>query len=478
MKSFVWFGLISIASANVCTNPDSTRDQYIEGLCCSRECAGAACSADTDCVSGSCLEKCCSSLDANCATCGDEGDCASCKTNFSLLDSVHPDAGTFIHRVTAAGDHTTLSSDGNVMATGSPNADSDGLSNNGLVQVYVWNQNSWEPRGSPLVGATEEEFQGFELDLNEDGTVIALGNDKFDHDGTADVGRVKVYDWNGAAWLPRADIIGDKLRGKLGISVSLSSDGKYIAVGEIMDYSNDELKGRVMVYRWSGSSWQQVGQTINGHTSQHFFGSVVSLSGDATTLAIMSRMLDSDFSPGDQGYIDGVYVYSLVNNYWGDLKKVENLMSTSSMQLSTDGLTVIVGSDYRYIDGYVFIGNAQIYDVKSSGLEQRGADLDDYLPQTQNNFIGSSVAINSDGSTVVVGARGANSNAGSLAVFDWTGTTWRSRHIFTGAAANNQMGKSASMSQDGLKIAFQSQSNEIVVKDWVSECGASASCCL
>ena len=478
MKAALLFGLMTVASANICADPDATRDEYIEGLCCSRECAGAVCSADTECVSGSCLEKCCSVLDVNCATCNDEGSCVSCKPDFSLLGAFHPDAGTFTIRDaeltgTANSDFgvaMSVSADGTIVAIGSPFY-SNGI---GRVQVYVWNPSTskWEPRGLPIDGDTGER-QGGELDLNDDGTVLALGN--YRHSSSQ--GRVRVYDWSGSTWVPRVDIVGDKSYGYMGRGVSLSSDGSLLAVSEIQGWATYQNRGEVKVYKWSGSSWQQRGKTIGGHTSEHWFGLDLSINGDGTKLAIISGMYNSEYSYGDEGYVDGVYVYSWVNNDWGDLKKIEDLYYPTAVDLSTDGSTVIVGSEAssEHISGG---GNAQIYEVKATGLVQRGSDLNDYVTQAQDTMIGSSVSVNADGSVVSVGAKGVNTYAGHLAVFDWTGTVWRTRQEFNGAAGAN-LGKSVSMSQDGSELAFSSNTDKVQIHGWDSECGASATaCCL
>ena len=82
MKSTLLFGLMTVVSADVCTDPSTTREQFIENLCCDRPCApssdgadltanGLVCSASAECVSGDCRQKCCADgVTSGCDVCG------------------------------------------------------------------------------------------------------------------------------------------------------------------------------------------------------------------------------------------------------------------------------------------------------------------------------------------------------------------------------------------------------------------------
>jgi len=71
-------------------------------------------------------------------------------------------------------------------------------------------------------------------------------------------------------------------------SVSLSDDAKTLAVGA--PWANDFESGRVRVYRTddSKSGWTQIGEDIDGEATYDISGWSVSLSGDGKTVAIGS----------------------------------------------------------------------------------------------------------------------------------------------------------------------------------------------
>jgi hypothetical protein len=71
---------------------------------------------------------------------------------------------------------------------------------------------------------------------------------------------------------------------KSGYSVSLSADGKTVAIGA---WLNDDRTGHVRVYELDGDSvWSQIGADIDGEAANDFSGNSVSLSADGTTVAI------------------------------------------------------------------------------------------------------------------------------------------------------------------------------------------------
>ena len=68
--------------------------------------------------------------------------------------------------------------------------------------------------------------------MSSDGSRVAIGapnNDGIYSDNNLNIGHVRIYDFNGSAWVQvGADIDGE---GSSGSSVSLSSDGSRVAIG-------------------------------------------------------------------------------------------------------------------------------------------------------------------------------------------------------------------------------------------------------
>jgi hypothetical protein len=87
--------------------------------------------------------------------------------------------------------------------------------------------------------------------LNSDGTIVAIGATGNDGNGV-DSGHVRVYAWNGSAWVQRgSDINGEASNDVSGSSVSLNSDGTIVAIGATGNDGNGVDSGHVRVYNYS-----------------------------------------------------------------------------------------------------------------------------------------------------------------------------------------------------------------------------------
>ena len=75
-----------------------------------------------------------------------------------------------------------------------------------------------------------------------------------------------------------ADLDGEAAGDFFGWSVSQSADGSRLAAGAQQNDGNGANAGHVRVYDWNGSAWVQVGADIDGEAGGDFFGWEVSLS--------------------------------------------------------------------------------------------------------------------------------------------------------------------------------------------------------
>ena len=179
----------------------------------------------------------------------------------------------------------SLSSDGTILAIGATRNDGNGA-DSGHVRVYEWNGSAWTQKGGDIDGEAAGDYSGNSVSLSSDGTVVAIGAHL--NDGTAThAGHARVYEWNGTAWAQRgADIDGKAIGDHSGASVSLSSDGTVVAIGAFLNDGAANNAGHVRVYEWNGTAWVQMGADIDGEAAGDFSGESVSLSSDGTILAI------------------------------------------------------------------------------------------------------------------------------------------------------------------------------------------------
>ena len=320
----------------------------------------------------------------------------------------------------AAGDKSgfavSLSSDGTIVAVGAYDND-DGGADAGHVRVYQFAGGAWTQMGGDIDGEAAGDRSGQKaVSLSSDGTIVAVGAVKNDGTG-ADAGHVRVFQFSSGAWTQMgADIDGEAAGDQSGNSVSLSSDGKIMAIGAPKNDGTGADAGHVRVYQFSSGAWTQMGADIDGEAAGDEFGDAVSLSSDGTIVAIGA--LKNDGTGGDAGH---VRVYQFSSGAWTQMGadidgEATDDQSGSSVSLSSDGTIVAVGA-YANDDGGANAGHVRLYQYSSGAWTQMGADIDGDAAGDQ---AGQLVALSGDGKSVAVAGPYTDSNganAGRVRVF-------------------------------------------------------------
>ncbi len=161
-----------------------------------------------------------------------------------------------------SGRSIALSADGNRLAVGASyndgdDTDVDGVpinSRRGHVRVYGWDGGIWAQVGGDIDGEAEEDYSGRSVAISADGHRLAVGAGGNDGDDTHNSrrGHVRVYDWKDGNWVQIGiDINGEAEDDWLGRAISLSSDGRRVAIGSIYndgDDTSNSRRGHVRVY--------------------------------------------------------------------------------------------------------------------------------------------------------------------------------------------------------------------------------------
>jgi hypothetical protein len=192
----------------------------------------------------------------------------------------------------AASDHSgssvSINGDGTIVAIGAPANDGNGA-DAGHVRIYNYDGSSWTQIGQDIDGEAASDRSGGSVSLSSDGTRVAIGSVQNDGVLGDDQGHVRIYENISGTWTQIGqDIDGEAIDDNFGFSVSLSSDGNILASGTPWNSGNGSSSGHVRVFQYDGNNWNQLGSDIDGLITGEHFGYSVALNSNGSTVAIGS----------------------------------------------------------------------------------------------------------------------------------------------------------------------------------------------
>jgi hypothetical protein len=377
------------------------------------------------------------------------------------------------------GNSVALSANASILAIGAR-----GYNNGtGYVKVFLTYDDGGNrvQLGQTILGDNAYDDFGESLDITADGMTIICGSPGYsgEIDGP---GYMKVFSLKSDSSLGTdiwkqigQDIIGEANGDGFGFSVSISDDGKTIAVSA---HGNDGINGvnsgHVKIYRLvdDGARWEQIGQDIDGEAAGDISGWSVSLSADGSTVAIGAPYNANDGVDSGQAAVyridgEGLSWERLGQSIYGG--NANDLFGTS-VKLSTDGNTLAIGAPGYWVEndrsGYIRVfsltSGEDIDDV--STWNQIGQDI---VGDAIGDEFGYSVSLSYDGKTVGVGARTA---VGSNGVYSGRVSIYRIEDSklnwiqvgddIDGETAYDNLGWSVSLTADGNMVAIGSPRNE------------------
>jgi hypothetical protein len=357
-----------------------------------------------------------------------------------------------------SGASISLSKDGKVLAIGAIENDGNGT-NSGHVRVFRFDSESWKQIGSDINGEKAGDRSGASVSLSYDGSVLAIGAIGNDGNGS-NSGHVRVYSNISDTWQQVGDDInGETILDFSGQSISLSSDGTFLAIGSIYNDENGSNSGHVRIFNYVSEKWVQVGTDINGEAIDDWSSFSISLSSDGNVVAISA--IQNDGKSIDVGH---VRVYRNIAGIWtqiGSDIEGENTDDQSgwSVSLSSDGNIVAIGARNNDGNGNNS-GHVRVYRNVSDQWVQIGEDIDG---EAIDDYSGVSVSLSSDGNIVAIGARendGNGNNSGHVRIYRNSSDSWKQIGIdIDGETAEEFSGISVSLSSDGSTVAIGAAQN-------------------
>ena len=339
----------------------------------------------------------------------------------------------------------------------------------------------WQQIGSSILGEANDQ-SGSSVSSSADGMIVAIGSPN--HNSNQGTVRVFKRDLNTAiGWSQFGGDIDGEAGDQSGFSISLSADGKFIAIGSPghdTDTTNPLLsRGTVRIYQLdigqifgplTALNWTQVGDDIDGETNQDKSGSSVSLSADGMIVAIGAPMHELDINnPASLGPgTTRIYQRDTdPTNSVGWKKIGSNILATfndksgTSVSLSADGRIVAIGSPGHEsdINGPVslLLGTVRIYqsDTNLSSWKQLGNDIDG----ESGDGSGQSVSLSANGTIVAIGSSEANSGKGIVRIYERdtdpnNSLGWKQLNSnIENGLGSYVIGRSISLSADGMIVA-------------------------
>jgi len=260
-----------------------------------------------------------------------------------------------------SGISVSMSSDGSRVAIGAPGNDGNG-SGAGHVRVYEFIGGVWTQLGLDIDGEAANDGSGTSVSMSSDGSRVAIGATGNDGNGNSS-GHVRVYELVGGVWTQLGlDMDGEAAGDYSGTSVSMSSDGSHVAIGAFLNDGNGTNAGHVRVYEFIGGVWTQLGLDIDGEAAYDESGRSVSMSPDGRRVAIGAR--NNDGNGSNSGH---VRVYELVGGLWMQMGidiegEAAGDYSGTSVSMSSDGSRVAIGAERNSGNGSM-AGHVRVYDL-------------------------------------------------------------------------------------------------------------------
>ena len=291
----------------------------------------------------------------------------------------------------------TGSSDCNIFAVGAPHSSSTGV-NAGSVYWFALDGGSFLDIGYPGSVQTSGDNFGYSIDLSSDGLILAIGSPFYSDGMSIESGTVECVAWDGVIMpMPSFNQIGSILQGydseRFGFSLSLNDQGDTLAIGSPYYSSIGTKQGQVKVYELLGANWSQIDNPINGTLPLEQLGFSVSLSGNSKYIAVGSPYYDGQWgveagvarsycafypsystinisscgvytSPSGSIYsTSGTYIDVITNSQGCDSILTINLTINPLPTLTTADTSVCANGDDMFLDGLglpvggEFVGN-------------------------------------------------------------------------------------------------------------------------
>ena len=195
---------------------------------------------------------------------------------------------------------------------------------------------------------------------------------------------------------------------EFGGGVKFANDYVVVAAGRA-DIGSAQRAGALYVYDYQNNTWE-----FNTKLTASDLTSEAKLGMNPTSLDVEGNTIVAG-APGENGWMGSVYVFTETAGTWSETQKI---LSPNPQENDVFGIGVSISGDYlvvgaNEVDGRK--GAAYVYSKNSNGTWEYAQTLM-ASDAANNDFFGTSVNIAGD--QMVIGAYGANAEAGAAYIFE------------------------------------------------------------
>jgi len=358
------------------------------------------------------------------------------------------------------GQTVTINSLGDTIVVGAPDTDVGENIHIGYAKVYKYIAGVWTQLGQTLHGTYIGSYFGNSASINRKGNIIAIASYGFGSPLEPYKGAVQVFKYVSElnSWEQLGQTLyGEQIGDAFGISIAMNFIGNTLLIGARNNLSFgagvNNGRGYAKVFRYipSYDLWTQIGDTILGDINSTF-GGVVATNSSGHTIAVGVNVIEN----GIVGYVE---VYKLINGSWslhgqrlsGSLTDLVERYG-ESLSLNALGDTLVIGA-WRANR----VGRVQVFKYVSGQWIQLGQILHGTV---DDEDYGHSVSINALGDIIAIGAEGGNRHyselyrrdigRGSALVFKYISDSWvQYGNTILGENEGDFLGETVGLDSDG-----------------------------
>jgi hypothetical protein len=346
----------------------------------------------------------------------------------------------------------------NVVSSGTGitlSGDTISASDGGLINVSETNTTSFGSTVNLMGHLYEENYINVALNNTGYGTFFGLNCVNMSGDGTTFITGVSLIDVHpttnqnaggavvikrvGSSWVKKGSHIWGKIASQIPYqgTVEISWDGNIVALGTLRWFSDGVTTygGYIETYKYVGSSWVQMGQTINGVdiNARGIGTQSFKFANNGLTMIFPSNWANSpngpdyevfvyDYNNSTELWVLRSRISAEYNNYWGGFLTSSSIYFgsyTGYMDITEDGNTMAIGSWQA--------GKVLVIDYYNNDWHMRPSTLP--LSGPASNRYGGPVSITDDSNTLLITEAGIQ----KAHVYDYNGTTWVLRGTISGS---------------------------------------------